>query len=84
MQLDTRSRYIDALKQNGFDIQPYSINNLKAGSDFLFNATLQINGNEADGIILKKVKAHSNFGRYSYEPIIIVGVNNISKEPFLY
>jgi len=79
-EIAARDKYINILKQSIFDIQPYTTNNLKVGSDFLFNATLTINGDEVNGVILKKVKAHSNLGRYSYEPIIIAAVNNISKE----
>ena len=78
-EITARNKYIDVLKQNTFDIQPYTTNNLKVGSDFLVNATLQMNGNEVNGVILKKVKVNANLGKYSYEPIITVAVNNISK-----
>ncbi len=75
-----RDRYINAIKQNDLDIQSYTINNLKAGSDFLFNATLQMDGAEAYCDILQKVKIHSNLGRYSYEPTVVSGMCNINKE----
>ncbi len=79
-EIAARGRYIDVLKQSTFDIQPYSTNNLKAGRDFLFNTSLQMNGCEVNGVILKKVKTRSNFGKYSYDPIITVATNNITKE----
>lgn len=75
-----RDRHIDALKQNSIDVQPYSMNNIKAGSDFLYNAILQMDGAEADCDILQKVKIHSNLGRYSYEPVIVIGMCNVGKE----
>ena len=79
-KMATRDRYIAAIKQSGSDIQLYSINNMKSGSDLLINATLQMDGAEADCDILQKVKVYSSLGRYSYEPIIVIGTCNISKE----
>ncbi len=79
-KIAARDRYIEVLKQSSSDIQSYNTNNLKFGSDFLFNATLQMDGAEADCDILQKVKVHSNLGRYSYESIIVSGMCNIGKE----
>lgn len=77
---DNQRKYLDILQKKNPDVQPYSQDALKAGSDFLINARLEANGLAADCAILSKVKIHSKLGRYSYEPTIFVGTHSIKEE----
>ena len=73
-------RYIDRLQQTHADVQPYSLENLRKGSQVLINAHLQVDGFAADCSVLTRVERKSTFGIYSYEPSIVVGTHCISKE----
>ena len=77
---DHQRKYIRTLKQKNRDVQPYNVDNLKNGSDFLINVTLKVEGVEADCGVLTKVQGSSSLGRYSYEPTVFVGTHNISKD----
>jgi predicted RecB family nuclease len=46
----------------------------------LVNAPLQVDGLAADCGVLTRVEGKSTFGKYSYEPSIVVGTHSISKE----
>ena len=72
--------YIDNLRQENADVQPYSLNNLKGNHQFLVNAALEADGYSAKCAVLSKVRTHSTFGHYSYEPTIVVGSHTIKKE----
>ena len=72
--------YIDNLRQENADVQPYSLDNLKGKHQYLINATLEADGYSAKCAVLTKVRTHSAFGHYSYEPIIVVGAYTIKKE----
>src|SRR5712691_7369039 len=75
-----QERYVDHLKQTRADVQPYSLEHLRKGSQVLINAHLQVDGFEADCGVLTRVEGTSTFGKYSYEPSIFVGTHSISKE----
>src|SRR2546430_10333440 len=75
-----QERYIDRLKQTHADVQPYSLEHLRKGSQVLINAHLQVDGFAADCGVLTRVEGTSTFGKHSYEPSIFVGTHSISKE----
>jgi len=77
---DNQCKYLDNLQKKNPDVQPYSQDALKGGSDFLINASLDVNGLAANCAILTKVKTHSNLGRYSYETTIFAGTYRIKEE----
>ena len=72
--------YIDNLRQENVDVQLYSLNNLKGNHTYLVNAKLDPDGYSANCAVLSKVRTHSVFGHYSYEPTIVVGSHTIKKE----
>jgi len=72
--------YIDNLQQESTDVQPYSFTNLQGSHKYLVNATLETDGYSAKCAVLNKVRTHSAFGHYSYEPTIVVGAHTIKKE----
>src|SRR6266496_484446 len=78
-----QERYIDHLQQTHADVHPYSVENLRKGSQVLSNARLQVDGFAADCGVLTRVEGTSTFGKYSYEPSIFVGTHGISKEQHL-
>jgi len=51
-----QDRYINALQNKNYSVQPYSIYNQKKGFDFLVNAKLKSNELEAYCCLLKKKK----------------------------
>ena len=53
--------YIKELKQKNPDVQSYSTDNLKNGSEFLINATLKTEGLEAECGILTRVDDRSAY-----------------------
>ena len=75
-----QEKYIDHLKHTHTDVQSYSLENLRKGSQVLINAQLQVDGFAADCGILTRVEGPSTFGKHSYEPSIFVGTHSISKE----
>src|SRR6266446_3492872 len=75
-----QARYLDHLQQTHADVQPYSVENLRKGSEVLTNAHLQVDGFAAECGVLTRVEETSTFGKYSYEPTIFVGTHSISKE----
>src|SRR5262249_51944121 len=75
-----QGRYIDHLQQTHADVQPYSVENLRKGSQVLINVHLQVDGLAADCGVLTRVEGASTFGNHSYEPTIFVGTHSISKE----
>src|SRR6266545_2572775 len=77
---DNQAKCINALGKMGLEIQPYNTNSLKGASDVLVNSTLKAEGLEAKCDVLTKVKMPSSLGGYSYEPTILVGTHNITKE----
>jgi hypothetical protein len=64
---ENQRRYVDRLKQKHPDIQPYTVENLRNGNEFLINARLKAHGFEAECDVLTRVEGKSTFGRYSYE-----------------
>jgi predicted RecB family nuclease len=72
--------YIDNLRQENADVKPYSLDNLKGNHQYLVDATLEADGFSAKCAVLSKVRTHSAFGHYSYEPTIVVGSHTIKKE----
>jgi len=75
-----QNKYLNILKQNNINLDPYDPNNIKEGSDFLVRATLKAKNLESYCDVLMKIQDKSSFGKYSYEPIIVVGTHNITKE----
>ncbi len=75
-----QSQHINRLKQESRDIQPYAVDYLKNGANFVDNALLQIAGLEAECGLLTKVQGPSLLGNYHYEPTIFVGTHKISGE----
>src|SRR5215475_10013562 len=75
-----QEKYINRLQQIHADVQPYSVENLRKGSQVLINMHLQVDGLAADCGVLTRVEGSSMFGKYSYEPSIFVGTHSISKE----
>lgn len=74
------NKYLNTLKQNNITVDSYDLNNIKKGSDFLIKATLKAKNLESYCDVLMKIQDKSSFGKYSYEPIIVVGTHNITKE----
>jgi len=52
---------------------------LAAGRKVLVGATVQIDGLEAPYDALKRVKEASGLGRFSYEPLMVVGTRQVNK-----
>src|SRR5215831_5757638 len=77
---ENQGKYIDHLKHTHADVQPYSVENLRKGSQVLIKAHLQVDGLATDCGVLTRVEGTSTFGKYSYEPSIFVGTHSISKE----
>jgi predicted RecB family nuclease len=77
---NAQRNYIEDLSQKNADVQPYNPDNLKANHQFLVNATLEADGYFAKCAVLSKVRTHSAFGHYSYEPTIVVGSHTIKQE----
>jgi len=75
-----QERYIDHLQQTHADVQPYALATLRKGSKVLIHAHLRVDGFVADCGVLTRVEGTSTFGKYSYEPSIVVGTYSISKE----
>src|SRR4029450_13613870 len=75
-----QGRYIDHLQQTHADVQPYSVENLRKGSTVPIQAHLEVDGFEADCGVLTRVEGTSTFGKYSYEPSLVVGTHSITKE----
>ncbi len=73
-------KYLTTLKQNNINVDSYDLNNIKKGSDFLVNAMLKANNLESYCDVLMKILGRSSFGKYSYEPIIVVGTHSITTE----
>ncbi|MDO9097501.1 MAG: hypothetical protein Q7U60_05220, partial [Candidatus Methanoperedens sp.] len=72
--------YLNTLKQNNINVDYYDPNNINTGGDFLIKATLKAKKLESYCDVLMKIQDKSSFGKYSYEPIIVVGTHNITKE----
>jgi len=77
---ENQEHYLDRLQQAHADVQPYSLENLRKGSEMLINARLQVDGFAAECGVLTRVEGKSTFGKYSYEPSIFVGTYSITKE----
>src|SRR5262245_35726343 len=67
---ENQERYLDRLQQTHANVQPYSVESLRKGSQVLINAHLQVDGLAADCGVLTRVEATSTFGKHSYEPSI--------------
>jgi predicted RecB family nuclease len=72
--------YIDELREKNANVQPYRSDNLREKHKYLVNATLEAYEYSAKCAVLSKVRTHSAFGHYSYEPTIVVGSHTIKKE----
>jgi predicted RecB family nuclease len=75
-----QERYLHRLQQTHADVHPYSVENLRKGSQVLINAHLQVDRFAADCGVLTRVEGTSTFRKYCYEPSIFVGTHSISKE----
>jgi hypothetical protein len=75
-----QNRYIDTLRKDNSDVQPYTTRNFLPGSNFLINATLKADVFAAQCGILTRVERKSTLGEYSYEPTIFVGAHLINNE----
>jgi predicted RecB family nuclease len=77
---ENQKSYLNRLQPTHADVQPYSMENLRQGSQVLINARLQVDGLAADCDVLTRVEGTSTFGKHSYEPTIFAGTHSISKE----
>jgi predicted RecB family nuclease len=77
---NAQRNYIDNLRQENADVQPYSLANLKGNHQILVNTALEADGLSTKCAVLSKVRTHSAFGHYSYGPTIVVGSHTIKKE----
>jgi predicted RecB family nuclease len=75
-----QNRYIETLKDKGFDVKSYSISDFLRGSNFLVGATLEAGGFAVQCGILTRVEKKSALGDYSYEPTIFAGAYLINNE----
>src|SRR4030095_9881431 len=75
-----QERYLNRLQQTHADVQPYSVENLRKGSQVLINVHLQVDGLAAQCGVLTRVEGTSTFGKHRYEPSVFVGTHSISKE----
>jgi len=75
-----QNQYINRLKQEGRDIQPYLADYLKNKANFVSNAILQVAGLESECGLLTKVQGHSLLGNYHYEPTLFVETHKIIGE----
>ena len=58
----------------------YKENSLKKGFDSIQNCKIELDGFEFESKILLKKEGKSNLGKFSYEPVIFLGTNQIAKE----
>ena len=79
-QGEHQARYLDRLQSKHADVQPYTVENLRNGSEMLINGRLQANGWDAACGVLTKVEGTSPLDKHSYEPSICVGTHSISTE----
>jgi predicted RecB family nuclease len=77
---ENQARYLDRLKHTHADVQPYTVENLRNGSEVLINACLQADGFAAVCDVLTRVEGQSTESTHCYEPILCVGTHSISKE----
>lgn len=75
-----RNAYIENLQKHVPDIQPYSVCELKKGRAYLTDAVISLENFEADCAVLRKAKAVSALGRFSYEPVSFIGTQSVEKE----
>src|SRR5215210_6855056 len=76
----SRKRYVRTLQLKVANIQPYSLDELKRGRTYLTHAAMSVEDLEADCDVLRKAKAVSSLGRFSYEPLWFIGTQSIGKE----
>jgi len=73
-----QERSADRLKHISTDVQPYSLERFRKGSDVLINANLQVDGFEAECGVLTKIEGKSRFGnsvtnlRYLLAPMALI------------
>ena len=79
-QGEHQARYLERLQSKHADVQPYTVENLRNGSEMLINGRLQANGCDAACGVLTKVEGTSPLDKHSYEPSICVGTHSISTE----
>jgi predicted RecB family nuclease len=77
---ENQERYLTRLQQTHTNVQPYSLENLRKGSEVLINARLQVDGLEAACGVLTRVEGKSTLGKHYYEPTVFVGTYSISTE----
>jgi len=75
-----QARYFDRLQQQRADVQPYTVENLRNGSEVLSHACLQADDFAAVCAVLTRVGGKSTGGKHCYEPTMCVGTHSISKE----
>jgi predicted RecB family nuclease len=69
--------YVESLGRTPLSMQP---DDLHAASNLILGAALKAEELEAYCDVLTKVESSSFFGRYSYEPTIVIGTHHISAE----
>jgi predicted RecB family nuclease len=79
-KLVTQNQFLTTLSQTNLDIQFYTPTALISACDAFVNANLMTEGLEALCSMLTKVEQPSSLGKYSYEPVIVVGTHSITKE----
>jgi predicted RecB family nuclease len=77
---ENQARYLDRLKHKHADVHPYTVENLRNGSEVLINACLQTDGFAAVCDVLTRVEGQSTESTHSYEPTLCVGTHSVSKE----
>ena len=72
-QRENQPLYFDRLKQKHTDVQLYTVENLRNGSEVLVNACLQADDFVAVCDVLTRVEGQSTGGKHCYEPTMCVG-----------
>ena len=76
----SRSKHLEAIRQQFRDARPYDPNLLGDGRRALIEATIHTGDLEAHCDVLTRAKTKSRLGRYSYEPTIVVGTQGVTSE----
>lgn len=78
-KLANQSKYLDALRQQNFELQSYDDHSLLSGSSLLIKPILRSGIFEARCGLLTKVEQSSSPGDYSYEATVFAGTYCIDK-----
>ena len=74
-----RAKYLNTLKHTNPGVNSFA-DNLESNGDFLVEVTLRAQDLEASCDVLTKVPSRSSLGSHSYEPTLVVGTHEVTKE----